>query len=311
MDTAFRKPVAHGVAAVDHPLILRPVANSVSFVREVLRYAAFTDDPSAGNPAGVVLDAGGLCRAEMLAMAAEVGYSETAFVTADGGDGNLVVRYFSPEDEVAFCGHATIAVAVAHAQRHGLERLRLTTAAGPVEVEVRDGAHGPVATLTSVAPHTMAVGEDDLAEALAALHWSGTDLDPAFPPRVAYAGAHHLVLAAATPQRLANLDYDFDRLLALMTGRGWTTLQLVYRAEPAIFRARNPFPPGGIVEDPATGAAAAALGGYLRELGLVEPPARIEVHQGAELGRPGVLVVDIPTGSNTGIRVSGTAVAIP
>lgn len=287
-----------------------PVANNVAPVPEVLRYAAFTEDPNAGNPAGVVLDAGGLRRAEMLATAAEVGYSETAFVTADDGDGNLVVRYFSPEDEVPFCGHATIAAAVAHAQRHGLERLRLTTAAGLVEVEVRDGGSGPVATLTSVAPHTTAVGEDDLAEALAALHWSAEDLDPAFPSRVAYAGAHHLVLAAATPERLADLDYDFDRLLALMTQRDWTTLQLVYRAAPAVFRARNPFPPGGIVEDPATGAAAAALGGYLRELGLVEPPARITVHQGAELGRPGVLVVDIPAGSKTGIRVSGTAVAI-
>jgi PhzF family phenazine biosynthesis protein len=286
-------------------------ADNVAPVPEVLRYAAFTEDPSAGNPAGVVLDAGGLCRAEMLATAAEVAYSETAFVTADDGDGNLVVRYFSPEDEVAFCGHATIAAAVAHAQRHGLGRLRLTTAAGLVEVEVRDSAHGRIATLTSVTPHTTAVSEDDVAEALAALHWSAADLDPAFPSRVAYAGAHHLVLAAATPERLANLDYDFDRLLALMTRRDWTTLQLVYRVEPAVFRARNPFPPGGIVEDPATGAAAAALGGYLRELEFVEPPVRITVYQGAELGRPGVLIVDIPAGSNTGIRVSGTAVAIP
>ena len=278
---------------------------------EVLRYAAFTDDPAAGNPAGVVLEAGGLSAAQMLATAADVGYSETAFVTADDGRGNLDVRYFSPADEVAFCGHATIAAAVAHAQRHGLERLRLTTAAGLVEVAVRAGESGPVATLTSVAPHTTVVGDEDLAEALAALRWSAAELDPALPARVAYAGAHHLVLAAATSERLANLDYDFDRLLALMTGRDWTTLQLVYRVEPAVFRARNPFAPGGIVEDPATGAAAAALGGYLRALGLVEPPARITVHQGAELGRPGVLVVDIPAGSDTGIRVSANAVAIP
>lgn len=278
---------------------------------EVLRYAAFADDPAAGNPAGVVLDAGGLGAAQMLATAAEVGYSETAFATADDGAGNLVVRYFSPEAEVPFCGHATIGLAVAHAQRHGLEHLRLTTSVGVVEVEVRDGEAGPVATLTSVAPHTSAVSDDDLAEALAALRWSAADLDPALPPRVAYAGAQHPVLAAATPRRLANLDYDFDRLLALMTRRDWTTLQLVYRVEPTVFRARDPFPPGGTVEDPATGAAAAALGGYLRELGLVEPPARITIHQGVELGRPGVLLVDIPAGSDTGIRVSGTAVAIP
>ena len=119
------------------------------------------------------------------------------------------------------------------------------------------------------------------------------------------------MLAAATAQRLANLDYDFDRLAALMDRRSWTTIQLVHRTGPDVFRSRNPFPPGGVVEDPATGAAAAAFGGYLRELGLVEPPARITIEQGVEIGRPGVLVVDIPAGANTGISVSGTAVAIP
>jgi len=77
----------------------------------VLRYAAFTSDPAGGNPAGVVLDARGLDDQAMQAIAAEVGYSETAFVV----DGS--VRYFSPKAEVPFCGHATIASAVARADR--------------------------------------------------------------------------------------------------------------------------------------------------------------------------------------------------
>jgi len=62
-------------------------------------------------------------------------------------------------------------------------------------------------------------------------------------------------------------------------------------------------------EDPATGSAAAALGGYLRALGLVRPPARVTVRQGRHVGRPGVLTVDIPDG-DLGIAVSGTAVPI-
>ncbi len=93
-------------------------------VPEVLRYAAFTGDPRGGNPAGVVLDAAGLGDAQMLAIAADVGYSETAFITARGPQSDeLVVRYFSPLAEVPFCGHATIATAVAWADRHGHGRL--------------------------------------------------------------------------------------------------------------------------------------------------------------------------------------------
>ena len=125
---------------------------------------------------------------------------------------------------------------------------------------------------------------------------------------MAYAGAHHPVLAAAAPERLAELDYDFDRLAALMAARDWTTIQLVWRDGPDRFRSRNPFPPGGVVEDPATGAAAAAFGGYLRELGLVSPPATVTIDQGIELGRPSLLTVRIP--ETGGISVSGTAVPI-
>ena len=59
-----------------------------------------------------------------------------------------------------------------------------------------------------------------------------------------------------------------------MAARDWTTVQLVWREDADAFHARDPFPPGGVVEDPATGAAAAAFGGYLRALGLVEPRRR-------------------------------------
>ena len=85
--------------------------------------------------------------------------------------------------------------------------------------------------------------------------------------------------------------------------------QLVWRESPTTFHARNPFPPGGVVEDPATGAAAAALGAYLRELRARRPAgARVTIHQGDDLGRPSLLRVDVPP--EGGIRVSGTAVAL-
>ncbi|GGZ96147.1 oxidoreductase [Streptomyces subrutilus] len=282
---------------------------------DVLRYTAFSRDPQGGNPAGVVLDAEGLDDAAMLAVAAELGYSETAFLTAPprglaGEPGRtFTVRYFSPRTEVPFCGHATVATAVALGERIGPGELVLATRAGtvPVSVTSEDGALRAV--LTSVEPHTEEIADADLAEALAALGWPPADLDPAFPPRIAYAGARHLVLGAATRARLADLAYDFDRLAALMRRMDLVTVQLVHRAGPTEFHVRNPFPVGGVVEDPATGAAAAAFGAYAREAGLVPDDAVLTLHQGADMGRPGVLTVELRAGDPR-VRVGGTGVRI-
>lgn len=166
------------------------------------------------------------------------------------------------------------------------------------------------ATLISVEPQTKPIAASDLAALLEALRWAPGDLDATLPPRVAFAGAWHPVVAAASRQRLARLDYDMDALATLMAQRDWTTINLVWRESAQVFHARNPFPPGGVVEDPATGAAAAALGGYLRELGLVVPPVTVTVHQGQDLGRPSVLTIGIPAEPRTGVAVTGTAVVL-
>jgi Phenazine biosynthesis-like protein len=158
------------------------------------------------------------------------------------GDGPLL----HPLAEVPFCGHATIASAVAHAERHGPGTLRYATMNGPVEVGTAAAADGVlVATLVSVPPRTVDLSAADLDEILAALRWSRTDLDAALPTRVAFAGAWHPIVAAATRMRLADLDYDFPRLGALMAARDWTTVALVHRESSAMFHARNPFPPAG------------------------------------------------------------------
>jgi PhzF family phenazine biosynthesis protein len=268
---------------------------------EILRYAAFSDDPAGGNPAGVVLDATGLSDAEMLRIAAEVGYSETAFLTASRGGGTYRVRYFSPLAEVPFCGHATVGTAVALADRDGPGPLTFVTNVGEVPVTV-DGRRR--ATLISVGARVAELAPDDLAALLAALRWDADELDPALPPRVAYAGAFHPVVAAATRQRLADLDYDVPGLKALMEAREWTTVQLVWRESADRFHVRDPFPVGGVYEDPATGAAAAALGGYLRAEGLVPDGSVVHVAQ----GEARITVTLVP--GEDGVRVSGTAVPI-
>ncbi|MEU9166518.1 PhzF family phenazine biosynthesis isomerase [Streptomyces sp. NPDC048420] len=282
---------------------------------EVLRYTAFSTSPEGGNPAGVVLDASGMDDDGMLAVAAELGYSESAFLTAppeglDGPEGRVfTIRYFSPKAEVPFCGHATVAAAVALAERIGPGELVFATPAGTVPVMVAEEGGTVRATLTSVEPHVEGVADADLAEALAALDWPATDLDPAFPPRIAFAGARHLVLAAATRARLSELAYDFARLEALMHRLDLTTVQLVWRESAGAFHVRDPFPVGGVVEDPATGAAAAAFGAYARELGLVPEDAVLTLRQGEDLGRPGELTVTLRAGDPR-VRVSGAGARI-
>lgn len=282
---------------------------------EVLRYTAFSSAPDGGNPAGVVLDARGLDDSEMLAIAADLGYSESAFLTAPpeglgGREGRAYgIRYFSPKAEVPFCGHATVATAVALAERTGPGELMFATRAGTVPVKVTEEDGRFRATLTSVEPEITEIADAELDEALAALRWPAADLDPAFPPRVAFAGARHLVLAAATRARLSDLAYDFERLEALMRRLDLTTVQLVWQESATVFHVRDPFPVGGVVEDPATGAAAAAFGAYARELGLVPEAAVLTLHQGEDLGRPGELTVTLRAG-DPHVHVSGAGARI-
>jgi PhzF family phenazine biosynthesis protein len=271
------------------------------------RLAAFTTSPLGGNPAGVLIADALPSPAEMQRIAAEVGYSETAFVAPSAGI-RRTVRYYSPLAEVSFCGHATIAAGVAMGELTGAGTYVLETSIGvvPVAVSQREGAWE--AALTSVPPSHEPASAALVAEALRALRWSADDLDAGIPAVRAYAGAWHLVLAVRSERTLASLRYEFDALAAIMARDGLTTLQLVWRESPLVFHARNPFPPGGIVEDPATGAAAAALGGYLRDAGLLAAPASMVIHQGAAMGRPSVLYVDVPAAG--GIVVRGAAVHI-
>ena len=272
---------------------------------EILRYAAFTRDGEGGNPAGVVLDASGLDAPQMLAIAAEMGYSESAFLTPRADEPNVYdVRYFSPLDEVPFCGHATIAAALALAERSPADELIFHTPVGFVSITTRATRSGLVAELTSVAPRVAIPDPDLVTAALDALHWSADDLDPAYPVRLANAGAQHLILVTRTRKRLAELDYDFDALAAIMEEHGLITLQLIWPESKKRYHSRNPFPPGGVVEDPATGASAAAFGGYLRELGKIGQTAKFTIIQGVDMGRPSEITVNVIEGE-PGVRVSG------
>jgi len=176
----------------------------------------------------------------------------------------------------------------------------------PVSVEARGGE--VYVALTSVDPEQKPAPEELTAGVLDALGWAQHEVDYSIPTVLAYAGIWHLVIAAASRERLADLDYDYGTLRSVMQRYRLATLQLIWREGDVLYHSRNPAPAVGIVEDPATGSSAAALGGYLRDAGLLDAPARVEVRQGDDMGRPSRLHVEIPQAG--GIVVSGTAVTL-
>lgn len=290
---------------------------------DVLRLSAFADGNPGGNPAGVVLDARPLDGETMQAIARRVGYAETAFVVehAVGGDQRHVrLRYFSPGAEVPFCGHATIATAVALAERDGVGTYVFGTAAGDVRIETSTGADGSVtAAFTSVEPEVRELDGLTTDELLTLIGVGSDDLDTRFPVRESFAGNWHPVVAIRELERFDAFTFDPAAMRALMDARGWAgTVTVIHvpgsdaggDTPPAHLEieARNLFPVGAITEDPATGSAAASLGGYLRSLGAVTTPARVLVRQGRHVGLPSLLTVDIPVAG--GVTVTGTATPI-
>jgi len=271
---------------------------------QVQRTAAFSDGTAGGNPAGVVLCDALPDAAAMQAVAAAVGYSETAFAapTEDGWR----VRYFAPEIEVPFCGHATIALGAALALAHGDGVFRLQLNDARITVEGRRTGEALTAALQSPPTCSAPAAPELTADALALFGLAAGDLDPRLPPAVAEAGARHLILALPSRGRLSAMRYDLEAGRTLMTAAGLVTISLVHAETARLFHARNPFAAGGVYEDPATGAAAAALGGYLRDLGWPHGSA-IEIIQGEDMGMRSRLHVGITPEHSASIRVSGTA----
>lgn len=271
---------------------------------EILRIAAFSDGDIGGNPAGVVIDESLPEAKEMQRIAAEVGFSETAFATREGEGWR--VRYFSPESEVPFCGHATIALGAALALQNGDGVYPLVLNAAEITVEGRRDGNTITGALQSPPTRSAPAKAELVEKALALFGFTKEDLDPRIPPGFAEGGATHLVLALKDRAKLAAMSYDLEAGRDLMNAAGLVTIALVYAETEQRFHARNPFASGGVLEDPATGAAAAALAGYLRDIGWPHGGC-IEIVQGEDMGMKSRLTAEIPAEPGSSIRVSGTA----
>lgn len=270
---------------------------------EVLRIAAFSDNNKGGNPAGVAICPEMRDEKEMLAIAKQVGYSETAFLTQvqDGWR----VRYFAPEMEVPFCGHATIASGAVLGEKFGEGVYRLFINQGEITVSVSKSDTGAfIAALQSPQTWSETAPTAYVEKILAEFDLTTADLDSNYPIRFAFAGAKHLIVVLKERQKLAEISYDFERVKALMKQEGLVTIDMLWAESAHRFHSRNLFPTGGVYEDPATGAAAAALAGYLRDIAW-QGQNRFEILQGEDMGSPSRLYVEFTPNKGESVMVSG------
>lgn len=270
----------------------------------MLRYDVvdvFTDRPYAGNPLAVVRDAGDLSTAQMQAVAAEFGLSETTFtlpVTDPSAD--YRVRIFTPACELPFAGHPSVGTAWVLA-RDGViapgERIQ-ECGAGLLPVQVDSGG-------ARVTGGTPVVGADLDAGLLAtAAGLDPDDVDGAAAPGVAGAGVDYgFLLVRADAVARARCDAAAVRAVT----EGLTGL-VVCSVDPDVRHVHlRMFAPGsGVEEDPATGSAAVALGVFLADRGLVDDDGEhaFTIAQGAEIGRPSTLHTRVRTERGAAVATS-------
>ncbi|WP_457792168.1 PhzF family phenazine biosynthesis protein [Pseudomonas syringae] len=271
---------------------------------EILKLAAFSDGDQGGNPAGVWLGASLPDEVRMQQIAADVGFSETVF--AAPLENGWRVRYFSPLAEVPFCGHATIALGAVLAAQQGDGVFDLTL--NQTQITVEGHAQGSLTSAALQSPPTFSkpVSAQLLEEALTLFGYTHSDLDERIPPAHINGGAGHLILALNSRAALKGMHYEQQTGRELMVREGWATILLAWAETDQMFHTRNPFAFGGVYEDPATGAATAALGGYLRDIGWPHG-GLIDILQGEDMGSPSRLRAEIPEQIGSSIRVSGMA----
>jgi PhzF family phenazine biosynthesis protein len=270
----------------------------------VLRIAAFSDGNKGGNPAGIWIGHSLPPASEMQAIAADVGFSETAFAAPE--DAAWRVRYFSPLCEVPFCGHATIALGAALALQHGDQTFELKLNRADISVAGRRDGQTIAAALQSPPTRSAAIDPQLQADLLQLFDYTIDDLDGNIPPAKIHGGADHAVLVLKTRDALARMSYDLDLGRDLMEKAGLVTVALVTAESPQLFHIRNAFAVGGVLEDPATGAAAAAFAGYLRDISWPHAGV-IDIIQGEDMGMRSLIRAEISDVAGSSIRISGTA----
>ncbi|KAB7519307.1 PhzF family phenazine biosynthesis protein [Halosegnis rubeus] len=278
--------------------------------RRALLVDAFTQEPFAGNAAGVVPDADDLSDSQMQAIASELGASETAFVRAsDAADRRL--RYFTPTEEVDLCGHATIATHAFLADDIGEGTHTLETNVGVLDIEL----DGETVWMRQNAPEVAKVDAThaEVAETLGIRETGLSGLGADLPLARASTGLPFLMVPVEYLSDLSKMSPDMAAIETLAAdhdcGGVYAFTFDTLEAESTL-HGRCFVPGAGVPEDPVTGTASGACGAYLDRFGAFDPtPEEMLFEQGHFLDRDGLVRVDASAATTEGrVRVGGTAV---
>lgn len=284
----------------------------------------FTDRMFGGNPLAVFPDGAGLETGQMQAVAREFNLSETVFVLPpDDPAHTRRLRIFTPGTELPFAGHPTIGTAhllaaIGAVSLDGAEtRIVFEEGVGPIPVTIRASeGHAVSAQLSAARMPERGPQPPSIADIAAVVSLAPEDIAKTPPPAALSCGVPFLFVMVSSLDALARAQVRYDAWERTLKRYWAPDVYLLARsgngAEAAV-RARMFAPSMGIAEDPATGAAATALAGYLSPLeNQTSDTVRWSVDQGVEMGRPSRLEVeaDLSNGGVVGIRVSGSSVLV-
>ena len=264
---------------------------------------AFSNQPFGGNPAGVVLLDSDSFPVEklMLQIAAELRYSETAFIRRHS-DKEFTIRYFTPKAEVELCGHATIAsFYLLHHEGLAAGQCLCHTLAGDLRIEA-----GKKVMMQMAMPRIEATIENT-EEIYKALGVDG--YHPAMPVQIAYSGLPDLMIPLPDVNKLQALNPDMEAIASITQKYGAVSFHVfAFANDDYTAHVRDFAPLYDIPEESATGTANAALSYYLQQNGCLGAEAECSFMQGEAMGRPSVVATQIRKDGT--IYVGGTAAIV-
>ena len=264
---------------------------------------AFTDQPFGGNPAGVVLLDGNSFPSDtlMLQIAAELRYSETAFVRRDS-EKEFTIRYFTPTAEVELCGHATIAsFALLYRELGVTGQCLCHTKAGDISVEA-----GPRVLMQMTASEVLKTIEDteEVYRALGICNYT-----PSLPVMIVSTGLPDFMIQVSDVETLNCLPLDMNTISAVTEKHNAVSFHVfAFGNDGYTAHVRDFGPLYGIPEESATGTANASLTHYLQQNGCIPATGDFSFLQGEAMGRPSVVATRV-TADGT-IYVGGTAAVV-